>query len=119
LRDTSFGSDKWWTWSALLFAPTLTCINLSVTYAFTPALCKFGGTPALHLLAAGCALATMMMTAGSVKTWHDSEDDPNGDEADAAARRNLLSELASIVAALSTLVVLAQWAAVWIVSPCP
>jgi len=112
-------SEERRTWSALLVAPALTFANLGVSYTFTSALCSLGGSLALHLLAACCALATMGMTAASVNAWNASEGDPNEQPGEAAARRSLLPELASIVAALSTLVVLAQWVAVWIVPPCP
>ena len=110
-------SEQLWIWSALLAAPTLMFANLSLTYGFTPLLCRVGGTAALHLLCASCALPTLVMTAGSVRTWQNREEQA-GSEGESAGETTGLAEAASIAAALATLVLLAQWLAIWILPPC-
>ena len=106
-----------WIWAALVAAPALMFANLSLTYNFTPLFCRLGGALALHLLCASFALPTVIMTAGSVKAWQQREESSGGEDA-SSSDATFLAEAASIVAASATLVVLAQWLAIWILPPC-
>jgi hypothetical protein len=108
-------------WPALLVAPSLALTNLSVTYALVTPACTRQSMLAPNLVSAAFLLACGWMSWGAWRNWRAArqEDGPTAGDTDAAPdRRPFLALVATMVGALSCLVVLAQWFPQWVLSPC-
>jgi hypothetical protein len=107
-----------WTWLALLGTPLLSLSNLAISHALATPSCAhqaerwLHGANALHV-----ALCVLLL----VMAWRDTGAWPafhRDDAADPATRRRFVSSMALPCALLFTAVTLAQWLAVWVMSPC-
>jgi hypothetical protein len=108
-------------WPALLVAPSLALTNLSVTYALTTPACARQSMLAPNLASGVFLLACAWMSWGAWRNWRAGlrADGSTAGETDAAPDRPpFLALVATMVGALSCLVVLAQWFPQWVLSPC-
>jgi hypothetical protein len=118
-------TPSWTVWPALLLAPLLALGQQSIVYALVTPSCARQGGLVLHLVSAAALLLCLLMTglawhawrtraraAGGVPTVTDS------DSGAAASRPGFVALLATLVGALSTLVVAALWLPVWMLAPC-
>ena len=112
-------------WPALLVAPSLALTNLSVTYALTTPACARQSMLAPNLASAVFLLACAWMSWGAWRNWCTVRDGSGraegatAGETDAAPDRPpFMALVATMVGALSCLVVLAQWFPQWVLSPC-
>jgi hypothetical protein len=116
-------------WPALLVAPSLALTNLSVTYALVTPSCSRQSMLAPNLVSAAFLLACLWMSWGAWRNWragqHAQHVQMQGEHAAAAGetdaapdRSPFLALVATMVGALSCLVVLAQWFPQWVLSPC-
>jgi hypothetical protein len=119
-------------WPALLLAPSLALTNLSVTYALVTPSCSRQSMLAPNLVSAVFLLACLWMSWGAWRNWragyqteHAQQAMFRGEHAAAAGetdaapdRSPFLALVATMVGALSSLVVLAQWFPQWVLSPC-
>jgi hypothetical protein len=109
-------------WPALIVAPSLALANLSVTYALVTPSCARQSTLAPQLVTAALLLACVWMSWGAWGNWKRggvggaTHGMPGGDAA--PQRGPFIALVASLVGALSALVVLAQWFPQWVLSPC-
>jgi hypothetical protein len=95
-------------WPALLMTPSIALANASIAYALVTPACASQSTATLHALCAVSLLACAILTVPVARRLRRST----------PARRHFLDQLATMAGALSTLVVLAEWLAVLMVSPC-
>src|SRR6478609_8008809 len=103
-------------WPALLAAPTLALTNLSVTYALVTPSCTRQSMLAPNLVSAVFLLACLWMSWGAWRNWRAGKAarGPSAGDTDAAPDRSpFLALVATMVGALSCLVVLAQWFPQW------
>lgn len=105
-------------WLALIAAPSLALATQSAMYALVTPSCSVQTRIAIHVVAAVSlllciAFALMARSAGAPVRF--AADD---DAAEPPATRHFLAIVAAAVGALSALVVLCMWVAVWILSPC-
>jgi TRAP-type C4-dicarboxylate transport system permease small subunit len=108
-------------WPALLAAPSLALTNLSVTYALTTPACARQSMLAPNLVCAASLVACAWMSWGAWRNWQAGRraQGAAAGASDAAPDRSpFLALVATMVGALSCLVVLAQWFPQWILSPC-
>jgi hypothetical protein len=108
-------------WPALLVAPSLALTNLSVTYALTTPSCARQSMLAPNLVSAVFLLACVWMSWGAWRNWQAGRREAGstaGDTDAAPDRAPFIALVATMVGALSCLVVLAQWFPQWILSPC-
>jgi hypothetical protein len=95
-------SRNLWGWAALLGTPSLALLNQSVSYAMVTPACAHQQTIALHALAFACLAVSAFITLRSAQ----------------AARGTFLPLVGALTGTLLTLVILAQWIPVWMLSPC-
>jgi hypothetical protein len=112
-------------WPALLVAPTLALTNLTVTYALVTPSCTRQNMTAPNVVSALLLLACAWMSWQAWGNWNNSRHGAargggEGTSAGDAApeRRPFVALVASMVGALSCLVVIAQWFPQWVLSPC-
>jgi hypothetical protein len=115
-------------WPALLVAPTLALTNLSVTYSLVTPSCSRQNMAATNVVSALLLLACAWMTWAAWRNWQYSRSGPHalaaregasaGGSDAAPERRPFVALVATMVGALSCLVLLAQWFPQWVLSPC-
>ena len=108
------------TWLALLVAPSLVLIDLTIGYAMVTPTCARQHEQILHLISAGFLAASLLLTifaavetrrAGVAKAAYVDADD-------AVNRQYFVAQVATWTAALSSLVIAARWIPQWVLSPC-
>jgi hypothetical protein len=120
-------------WPALLLAPLIALSQLSIAYSLVSPACATQDRSSLHWVAAVSVLLVLAMTA---LAWHDwrrrgrttgesAEEQRSpaptvtrADSAEAHERPHFVAQIAVVVGALSTLVSIALWLPVWVLSPC-
>jgi len=102
-------------WLALLVAPLLALLNLTIVYALVVPACEGQNTLSLHLVSACSLLLSLLFTFMAWQHWQDS---PNTAEDDVPVRQSFLPAVAAVSGLLSSLVIAAQWIPQWVLSPC-
>lgn len=112
-------------WPALLLAPLIALGDLSLLYALVAPSCARQDSIVLHTLAALSVALTLGMTVLAWRGWvatADREDGATGvtgsDVHDSRSRARFVALVATLTGALSSLVVLALWIPIWMLSPC-
>jgi uncharacterized membrane protein len=109
------------TWIPLVLAPTVALATQSTLYSLVTPSCGAQVRLQLHL-AAAVALAVVLVMAvvafGESSLRRGEPASPDSDAADAHVGRRFLANMATAVAALSALVILAMWFALWVLTPC-
>jgi len=121
-------------WPALLLAPLIALGELSIAYALVSPSCASQDRTLLHAVAAVSLFVVLAMTVLAWREWHADGPSPgdgpdarqrltvptvtSADSADAAERPRFVAQIAVVVGALSTLVSIALWLPVWVLSPC-
>jgi heme/copper-type cytochrome/quinol oxidase subunit 3 len=105
-------------WLALLVAPTLALLNLSVVYALVVPACEEQNTLPLHVFSVMSLLLCLLFTLMAWRQWRQHPASADAPEDDAAVRKNFLSAIAALAGLLSSVVIIAQWIPQWVLSPC-
>jgi len=119
-------------WPALLLAPLVALAQLSIAYSLVTPACGRQDPSALHAVAAVALLLVVVMTAMAWRAWRSHDEVTQGEAApqarprattaadgDASSQRpHFVDLVAVLVGSLSTLVCLALWLPVWLLSPC-
>ena len=105
-------------WPALLVAPTLALTNLSVTYALVTPSCSRQDMTAPNVVSALLLLACIWMSWQALGNWRGRVTSGEGASDAAPERKPFVALVATMVGALSCLVVIAQWFPQWVLSPC-
>ena len=105
-------------WPALLVAPLVAFTNAAIAYALVSPSCSRQELVDLHLLSIVSLLACFVVTVPAALNWQRARALASQVEAPAQARDRFFSQVGTLTGLLCTLVVLAEWLPVWIVSPC-
>jgi hypothetical protein len=120
-------------WPALLLAPLISLSQLSIAYSLVSPACASQDRSSLHAVAAVSLLLVLAMTLLAWHDWRlqgrrsgestDAQRSPaptvtHADSAEAHERPHFVAQIAVVVGALSTLVSIALWLPVWVLSPC-
>jgi hypothetical protein len=101
---------------ALLVAPILALFDQGVALSMTGWACRGQHGLALHVVHVAFALATAAATLLAWRRWRETR---AGEAAsDATARARFLAGMATAIAALSFMVILAMWFPTWVLSSC-
>jgi uncharacterized membrane protein YebE (DUF533 family) len=107
---------------ALIAAPGIALAAQSIMFALVMPSCQDNTRLWLHLIALGALLAAGVLAVLAYGEWRARaatlDLPPDDDSAVPANTRRFLAAVAAGVAALSALVVLAMWIAVWVLWPC-
>jgi hypothetical protein len=109
-------------WLALLVAPLLALAAQSIMYALVTPSCSIQTRVLVHAVAfASFALAAVFLVMARDEWARLAATSPQGPDNDAAGPQNVrrfLAVVATAVAGLSCLVIIAMWFAGWVLSPC-
>jgi hypothetical protein len=99
-------------WLALVLAPSVALGAQSLMYSLVTPACGSQTRLQLHL-AAAVVLAVVAFGESSLRRG-----EPASHDSDAAHPRGFLATMGTAVAALSALVILGMWFALWVLTPC-
>jgi hypothetical protein len=108
-------------WIALVFGPTIALATQSTLYAMVTPSCSAQMRLDIHLTA---AVALVIVVVLAVLAFSESSlsrgepDSPDDDGGRAPVPQRFFGDVATAVAALAALVILAMWFAAWVLSPC-
>jgi hypothetical protein len=105
-------------WLALVLAPSIALGAQSLMYSLVTPACGSQTRLQLHL-AAAVALAVVLVLA--VVAFGESSlrrGEPGSHDSDEAHPGSFLATMGTAVAALSALVILGMWFALWVLTPC-
>ena len=104
-------------WLALLLAPMLALTALGINYALvTPACEQQANVAWLHGVFAASLLLSVLFTALAGRNWQRSK--VHQAESRTRDRKRFVALVAILAGALSSLVLVAQWLPLWLLSPC-
>ena len=108
-------------WLPLVLSPSVALATQSVLYSMVTPACSSQTRLQMHLAAAVALAAVVVMAVLAFADSSLRRREPGSadtDEGHPQARRRFLADMAAAVAALSALVILAMWFALWVLSPC-
>jgi hypothetical protein len=106
-------------WLALLGAPLLVLTDLSVAYALVTPACARQSAMLLHLVSLWFLVLTILLAIQAARLSRRLRtQDVLPDSDHAGNRRYQMALIATGVAALSALVIVARWIPQWLLSPC-
>lgn len=108
-------------WPGLLVTPLLALAMLSVGHALVTPSCGWDSTLALHLAFAAATIAATTCTALSWRAWRHAGGRPadgGGDDGRLPARHRFVALVGTVLGGYFSLVIVAQWFSVWMMSPC-
>jgi hypothetical protein len=108
-------------WLALVVTPTIALATQSVLYSMVTPSCSAQARLQLHIVAAVALTIVVVMAVvafGESSLRRGEPGSHDSDEGHAHGRRRFLANMASAVAALSALVILAMWFTLWVLTPC-
>ena len=112
-------------WPALLLAPLLALGDLSLAFALVMPECANQGRLGLHAVAVVSLAGALAMTAFAWHAWRALPAPGATGEAvtfsnapRAESRPRFLALVATLVGAFSTLVIVALWVPLWLLTPC-
>jgi hypothetical protein len=108
-------------WLGLILAPGIALGAQSVMYAMVTPACSMQTRVGMHVAAAVALLLVLVLAMLAYRESSLLRHEPasaDSDEVHAPVRRRFLADVATAVAAISALVILAMWFALWVLSPC-
>ena len=105
-------------WPALVLAPLTALAQQSAMYALVPEACNRHLVGAVHAVAAVAVLACAGMTWHALRAWLRTGQPQTGQPADDEGRPHTMALIAAMTGLFSTVVSIAMWLPVWMVSPC-
>jgi hypothetical protein len=118
-RELSEGEGLVEQWAGLLLAPAAFFVHLQVAYAMVSWACVHRGDVWLHV---ANATSVLLATVGAVvarRVWNRTGREPgDGDESRPLSRARFLAIVGLASSSVFVLLLLAQWAAQLVISPC-
>jgi hypothetical protein len=105
-------------WPALLLAPIFALADQSVAYSLLEWSCKVQKPFVPHMAHAVFLLLTLVTIAMAWPRWRNRPPEKREDAGDEATRRSTFGVMATLVGALSALVIVAMWYPHFVLSPC-
>jgi hypothetical protein len=102
----------------LLLAPTVALINQELIYASDMWACGHGMGATIHIVPVLCLVVTIGGIIVSCRNWRAVGGGVEEEAATVGARTRFLALLGIIISVFSSLVIIAQWAAVFVFDPC-
>ncbi len=106
-------------WAGLLAGPVAWFVQLVGVYALATWACRGGSMVVLHLASLACVLVGVGGVLLAWRHWMRVRGWPSDWDEGVVARIRLLSMLGMLGGSLFSLVMVAQWTAVALLSPCP
>jgi len=103
-------------WAGVLVGPLAALTQLEVNYALVMWSCSHHSTWPLHLVSVLALFFTIVAGLLAYRIWQSVRIDEDG--AGPAARAKLMAVIGILISILMSLVIIAQWVAVFIHDPC-
>ena len=117
-RDDTVDRHLTGQWVGLFLAPTVFFAHLQVTYLLVPWACETQTTLWLHVSGVVSVLLAAAGTAVAWLTWARIGRHAPGETGGPRARARLLAISGFVMSAMFVLLLLAQWATAFFISPC-
>jgi hypothetical protein len=117
-REFKEGAGPGRLWLSVLAPPLAALTQLQTNYALVLWACGSGQTWALHLVAALALVVALGSGLFAWRNWHETGASWDDDGAGVLPRSRFMAVVGMLVSAHSALVIIAQWIAVFIYSPC-
>lgn len=105
-------------WFALLFAPAVFFVHLQSAYVLVPWSCIHGSTLLLHLVSSAAVVLGGFGTYVARRVWGESRREAPGKDGGEEPRTRFMAVTGLVTSATITLVLLAQWATEFVITPC-
>ena len=102
----------------LLLAPTVALTNQELIYATDIWACGHGLRATIHIVPALCLIVTIGCLVTAYRNWQAVGAGLDEEAATIGARTRFLALMGMIISIFSSLVILVQWAAVFVFQPC-
>jgi hypothetical protein len=102
----------------VLLGPIVALINQEAIYSVNMWACGRGMHATLHIVPALCLVATFGAAWTAYSDWNASGRGVEDEAATVATRSRFLSLLGIAISLFSSVVILAQWAAIFVFDPC-
>jgi hypothetical protein len=106
------------TWAALLGAPSVVLVNLSVNSALVSSACALQTNAPLQAVTGAALAFSLFATLIAWRRWRETSVHAAPDSVALAARPVFLASVATGVGAISTLTLVAMAVPQWLLSPC-
>jgi hypothetical protein len=104
-------------WAGVLVGPTAMLLQLEINYAFVPWACATGHTWPLHLVSVLALLFTVLAGLLAYRIWGRVMAAPE-DAGGPMPRARFMAAVGVLISLLMSLVIIAQWIAVFMHHPC-
>jgi hypothetical protein len=105
-------------WVGLLLAPAAFFAHLQFAYANLPWACRTGNELWIHVSGVASVVLAAVGTLVAWRSWRRAGGDPPGEGGGIPPRARFLGVTGLGTSAIITLILLAQWVAAFIISPC-
>ena len=102
----------------LLLAPVVALMNQELIYATDIWACGHSLRATIHIVPALCLVVTIGCIVTAFRNWQAVGEGLEEEAATVAARTRFLALMGIVISVFSSLVILAQWAAVFVFQPC-
>ncbi|HXT16135.1 MAG TPA: hypothetical protein VN706_10935 [Gemmatimonadaceae bacterium] len=101
-----------------VLSPTVALINQELIYSTNMWACGRNQPAAMHVVPALCLIVTIGVAMTAYKDWKAAGGGVEEEAADVATRTRWMGLVGVVVSVFSALVILAQWAAIFVFDPC-
>ena len=105
-------------WVGVLLAPFAFLLNLQISYMLVPWACKTDQPFWLHVASFGSLLLALLGALTAWRNWQKAGRELQSKGGGPVARSRFLAILGLLMSGMFSLVILAQWAADFIIDPC-
>jgi hypothetical protein len=105
-------------WTGLFLAPAAFFAHLQIAYVLVPWSCATGDRLWLNVVDAVSVILALVGTAIARRVWTTDDLGQNGGAGGPSSRARFLGITGAVMGATFVLLLAAQWAAAWIISPC-
>jgi hypothetical protein len=123
--DRAFDLTRFTRWPGLLslalgvlLGPVVALVNQSTTYAATMWACGHGARATLHVIPALCLLVVLGALGDAHRNWCAIGRGLEDEHEPIVSRVRFLSLLGIAISVFSALIIIAQWGAIFVFSPC-
>ncbi|MDB4877209.1 MAG: hypothetical protein JWM41_3655 [Gemmatimonadetes bacterium] len=103
---------------AIVLGPVVALVNQQAIYAADMWVCGRGFRAALHIVPALCLIVVAGAAVGAYRNWQAVGRGVEDEQATIATRTRFLALLGMSISVFSSLVILAQWLAIFVFAPC-
>ena len=117
-RELSEGRGLAEQWLGMLFAPAVFFAHLQVAYMLVPWACATGGHVWIHVAGVASVVLAAVGALFAWRAWDRVGCDAPGEAGGPVPRARLLGAVGLGMSAMFVLLLLAQWVAAFVISPC-